>query len=192
MRGAGDGVGESREERSFILSFGMAHITVAANARDSVAVRGAACNPRRKEGAGIYLVSDLRMTMPARVLSHRAAAGLHGNRLMEIAGRESVGMPKTVVRLRPVFTHEVVRRMAIVAGGHRAVARLHPGIIMVLHDMAVRARFRVVREVRSATGVDERVTTNSCRQSKQHPRCDRCGPNSSARIHSRFVICSPC
>src|SRR5687767_8512765 len=154
MRGAGDGVSESRDARSFIRSFRMPHITVAANAREAVAVLLAVCNPRRKEGTPVYVMSDLRMTMPARVLSHRAAASLHGNRLMEISSCESIRMPKAVVGLRPVFAHEIVRRMAIVARRHRAMTGLHPGIQMVLHHMAVCARSRVVGKIRAAARVD--------------------------------------
>ena len=87
---------------------------------------------------------------------------------MEIAGREGVGMPEAVIGLRPVFANEVVGRVAIVAGGYRTVTGLQPGIIIILHDVAVRTRLRVVREIRPTAGVDEGIAANSCRQTKQH------------------------
>src|SRR5678815_1650690 len=119
MRGAWDAVDESCEERSFIRSPGVSHLAVTANAREALVVRAA---------AGIYLVSDFRMTMPARVLRYFSTARLHENRFMEIASRERIGMPKTVVGLRPIFAHKVMRRVAIVARSHRSVTGLHPGI----------------------------------------------------------------
>ena len=163
----------------------MPHIRVAANARKPVAVRAATSNPGRKKGAGVYFVCDLGVTMSARVLSHCPAARFHRNRFMEVAGGERVRMPKTVVRLRPVFAHEVMRRMAIVAGGHRPMTGLHPGIKMILHDMAVRARLRVVGKVRSAASVDEGVATDSCRQSEQPADRDSRGADTITRLHYR-------
>ena len=177
MGGVGDGADELGEEGSlFIRLFGMSNATVAADAREAITVGGA---------AGIDVVSDVRVAMPAGILRHRAAAGLHGNRLMEIAGCEGVRMPEAVIGLRPVFAKEVVRRVAIVAGRHRTVTGLHPGIIIILHDVAVSARFRVVREIRPAAGVNEGIATDSCRQPKQHAERDGRDADTRALVHSR-------
>ena len=153
---------------------GMSNATVAANARESVVVAGA---------ASIDIVSDLRVATPAGILRDRAAAGLHENRLMEIAGREGVGMPEAVIGLRPVFAHDVVWGMAIVAGRHRPMTGLHPGVKMILHDMAVRARLWVVGKIRTTASVDERVAADSRCQPEQSADCDRCGADTIARVH---------
>ena len=77
MRGVGDGADELGEDASFFIClFRMSNAIVAADARETIAVVGA---------AGIDVVSDVRVATPAGILRHRAAAGLHGNRLMEIA-----------------------------------------------------------------------------------------------------------
>ena len=177
MRGVGSGADEPGEDESFFIRLlGMANATVAADAGEAIVVVGA---------AGIDVVSDIRVAMPAGILRHRAAAGFHGNRLMEIAGREGVGMPETVIGLGKVFPNDVVGRVAIVTGGDRAVTGLQPGIIIILHDVAVRTRFRVVREIRPAAGVNERISSHASRQPEQHPSGNGCGANASALIYSR-------
>ena len=51
--------------------------------------------------------------------------------------------------------------MAIVAGSDGAVARLDPARKVSLHDVAVRARLRVVREVGPTLCVDESVDADA-------------------------------
>ena len=124
--------------------------------------------------AGIDVVDDVLMTFAAGIFRHAPAAFLDLDRVVKIAGGEGERMKEAVLGLREVFGHEAGRRVAIVAGGDRAMARLHPGIEMVLHDVAVGAGLRVVREIRPAVGVDEGVATDSCRQPKQHADRDGC------------------
>ena len=45
--------------------------------------------------------------------------------------------------------------MTIVADGDRTVAGFQPGVVMILHYMAVRARFGIIGQVRSSLGVDK-------------------------------------
>src|SRR5687767_9511485 len=106
MRGAGES-GEDGSE--FINSFGMSHPAMAADAGKAVIFVSA---------AGIDVVGDVCVTVAAGIFRDRAAAGFHIDRLMEIAGREGVGMPETVIGLGPVLAEEIVRCVAIVAGGH--------------------------------------------------------------------------
>ena len=54
--------------------------------------------------------------------------------------------------------------MAIIARCDRSMAALHPGVIMVLHDMAIRASSGIVSEIRAAFGVNEGISANSHRQ----------------------------
>ena len=91
------------------VSPGMSNVLVASDAREAIVF---------SEAAGVDVVGDVRVATSAGILGYPEAAGLHGNRLMKIAGRKGVGMPETVIGLRPVLANEVVRRVAIVAGGH--------------------------------------------------------------------------
>ena len=69
MGGVGDAADGSGAGGSlFMRSFWMSNTTVAADARETIAVVGA---------AGIDVVSDVRVTMAAGILRHGTAAGLH-------------------------------------------------------------------------------------------------------------------
>src|SRR6186997_2173456 len=118
MRGAGDS-GEDGSE--FISSFEVSHAVMAADAGETVVFVSA---------AGIDVVGDVCVTMPAGIFSDGAAARLHVDRLVKIAGREGVRMPETVIGLGPVLAEEIVRSVAIVAGGYGPVAGLQPGVIV--------------------------------------------------------------
>jgi saccharopine dehydrogenase-like NADP-dependent oxidoreductase len=51
--------------------------------------------------------------------------------------------------------------MAVVADSDRPMARARPGAIVISHDVAVRAGFRVIGEVGVAPGIDERVAADA-------------------------------
>ena len=73
---------------------------------------------------GIDVVSYVCVTAPAGIFRDSTAARFHIDRLVEIAGREGVRMPETVIGFGPVLAEEVVRGVTIVAGGHGTVAGL--------------------------------------------------------------------
>lgn len=84
------------------------------------------------------------MTINTRSLSHRTIAGFDLDRLMEIFHRECQGVKETVVRLGNPFSKWMVWQVAIVADRHMAMAGVLPRIEVVLHDVAVSARRRIV------------------------------------------------
>ena len=172
MRGAGES-GEDGSE--FIGSLGMSHPVMAADAGKAVIFVSA---------AGIDGVGDVCVTVPAGVFRDGAAARFHIDRLMEITGREGVRMPETVIGLGPVLAEEIVRGVAIIASGDGTVAGLQPGVIVILHDMAVRACLRIVGEVGAAAGVDKGVPADPGREAEQDSERDGRGANASTRIHS--------
>ena len=92
------------------------------------------------------------------------AAGVLGDLVIELrdldgvgipAGGEVEGMPESVVGLDGVFSENVVRGVAVVAGCGPMMARLQPGIVLRLHHVAVGAGGWIVGEVGVSLGVDE-------------------------------------
>jgi len=119
---------------------------------------------------------DLLMTAPARTLSHLVIELCYLNVVGIPAGGEIKRMPESVVRFHRILTHNIVRRVTIIAGGHRVMAGLHPRVILRLHDVAIGARHRIVREVGISFGVNKRIRrhagghTEHDRQGKSQPQ----------------------
>ena len=95
-----------------------------------------------------------------------AAAGVFRNgfiharcleRLVKSTGGEGQRVIKPVNTLDRVFPEKVMRCMAVIADRDGVMAGLEPGVVVVLHDMAIRAGGRVVGEIRRPLGVDERI-----------------------------------
>ena len=82
------------------------------------------------------------------------------------AAREIKGVPESVVRLHRILPDNVMGSVAIVAGRHRVMARFHPGVVLRLHYVAVRAGGGIIRQVGVSLGVEERVSTKAYRDSE--------------------------
>src|SRR5215207_6245179 len=91
----------------------------------------------------------------ARALRNFVVELVDADRLVEAAGREVERVPEAVARLGVVLAQQVVRRVAVVAAGDRAVRGLDPAVELLAHDVTVGARLRVVGQVRVAARVDE-------------------------------------
>jgi len=99
---------------------------------------------------------DIRVTITAGALRNLATAVGDLNWVRIISHREVIRMPKPVSPLRPVFADKIVRSVAVVAGGNISMTALSPAIELFLHDVAIGAGLRVVRQIRCALRVDER------------------------------------
>jgi hypothetical protein len=110
---------------------------------------------------GLY---DFLVTLAARLFRHLAASWRDVNVVFKPAGREIVRVPETITRFSHVFGHQARWRVAVVAYGNRAMARLHPAAKLVLHHVTIHTRFGVVGHVRITARVDKRVRT--------HTQCD--------------------
>ena len=97
------------------------------------------------------------------------------------ARRKRPRMKEPVQRLRRVFPKDVMRRVTIVAYRRPPVARLHPARVLGLHNMAVRARRRIVGQVRPAS----RVGKGENPQPDRHPAQHTC---KSLPVHRRFLV----
>ena len=76
-------------------------------------------------------------------------------------------MVVAVLGLGEVLADESVRQMALDADGDGMVARLLPGVVLRLHDVAVHARLRIVADVRETLGVKESEAADTQQQAEQ-------------------------
>ena len=111
---------------------------------------------------------DFLMTLAACPLSYFPPMRRNLNVVWEPAGGEVIGMPESVARFRHVLTNKLWRRVTVVANGHRAMARLDPAGILLIHDVAIHACVRIVCHVGIAARVHKRV----CADSNSQTKCD--------------------
>jgi hypothetical protein len=142
----------------------MPHVAVAPDARDLFKV---ACLARDR-----YRFDHLLVAVTARLFRHVAVALGYLYRLMETARGEIIRMPETVRGLCVIFPDEVVRRVAVVAGGDGVMARFLPAVILLVHHVAVGARARIVAQIRVPFSVNKRVRTDPRRQPDSDPDDD--------------------
>ena len=70
-------------------------------------------------------------------------------------------MPEAVICLDIIFAEKVVRRVAVITGGDRPMARLDPRIQVFPHDMAVGAGRRVIGQIRPTLGIKKSVAADT-------------------------------
>ena len=87
------------------------------------------------------------MATPARILNDLVVELCDLDRVRISTASEIKGMPESVIRFDRVLADDVVRSVAVVAGGHRVMAGFHPGVVLRLHYVAVGAGSGVVRKV---------------------------------------------
>src|SRR5919109_3606079 len=90
---------------------------------------------------------DATMTGSTGLLGDGLIARPNPQGFWESPGGESKRVPEAVCGLGRVFGQETRRRVAIIADRCRAMARLDPSVIVLLHDVTVGARGRVIGQV---------------------------------------------
>lgn len=135
---------------------------------------------------------DRLVAVDAGAVRDRTIAGLDLDRVLEIAERESQRMKETVIRLGDPLADRVVGQMAIVANRHVVMAAVLPGIEVLLHDVAVDTRLRIVAEVAGALSVAEREGSQTHEQPQAHGKQQRTSAQSPgvpnwARSDSRIA-----
>lgn len=75
-------------------------------------------------------------------------------------------MPETVPRFGTVFSDRVGRRVTIVTGRDGLVARFHPTVILLVHDVAICTRERFVAHIRITLAVPKGIDTNPDRKAE--------------------------
>jgi hypothetical protein len=105
------------------------------------------------------------MAMTARFFSDSQIAARDLYRFVKIIERKIIRMPKAVRRLCRILAKKIVRRVTVVAGCDRFVAGFLPAGILLVHNVAIRARDRVITHVRIAFCINEREQTDTNRGS---------------------------
>jgi len=112
------------------------------------------------------LADHLTMAVLAVVQHDPRACLAHANRLMPILKSKRVRVAIAAIYLRCILADQVVWGVAVIARRDRAMAGFLPTGELLAHDVAVRAGRRVIRQIRRAPCVVERVS--ACPD--QHPR----------------------
>ena len=137
----------------------MPNLTVAANARQLTA----------RLVRAFDRLNNFAVAFAARAFRYSVIARFDAQWVGVFAGCERERMPESVLGFRRILRNETRWCVAIVARCHRPVARFNPRVVMLLHDVAIRARLRIVGEIGAAFGVDKRVTSHSSRQAHRNP-----------------------
>ena len=121
------------------------------------------------------------MTAYTVVLDNSQAAFLDLNRLMEVLERKSLTVAEAMFDLREILADQVMRHMAVVAGGRSMMRALSPAIVLIPHDMAIHAGGRVIRQVTGAFGIVKRKHAQaeddaSARRDEQSVGSEDCRP----------------
>ena len=90
---------------------------------------------------------DGTMTAATGLLSDGSIARPYGQRLMKSPGGESERVPEAIRGLGHVFGQKAGWCVTIIADRSQAMARLDPAVILLLHNVAVGARRRIIRQV---------------------------------------------
>lgn len=115
---------------------------------------GALGEPGRVGG---HFVNGFAVAIDATRVEHADAARDHFDGLMKVLERERLGVAEAGVGLHDVLGYQGVRRMAVVARGDMMMTRPLPRVVVVFHDVAVRTRRGIVREVARTLGVVKRI-----------------------------------
>lgn len=106
------------------------------------------------------------MAAAARLFGDACVALADLNRLVKSAERKIIRMPEAVRSFGVIFPDNVGRRVTIVTRRDVLVARLDPAVILVVHNVAVRARRGIIAEVGITLGVNECVNADAECQSE--------------------------
>jgi len=128
--------------------------------------------------AGQILLSSVRLdrvhqfavTLAARILSDSLIISLDTDWLGEMPRCKRKRMPESVVRFCDILAHHVCGGVAIVACGHRMMTGPAPGVIVIVHNMAIGTRRRVVGQVRGAFGIYKSIKANAQPNANQRPQ----------------------
>lgn len=118
--------------------------------------------------AGINGLNHVGVAAATGVFCYVAASVADFYVVRKISSSEVEGMEESVAGFNGVFAREVVRSVAVVAGGGVLMASFDPAIVLRIHNVAVRASLRIIGEIGIALGVDERITAKPNHRSNEN------------------------
>src|SRR5262245_41357748 len=121
----------------------------------------------------VHLLDEVLVAATARGFRDLEIHRGDANRLREASGREHERVAESIPRLDPVLGKDLMRGVTVVAHGDGTMAGLHPARELLLHHVTVLARLRIVREIRSAARVEERVAADARGHTNRHGERER-------------------
>lgn len=86
--------------------------------------------------------------MPTSLFGHTTVVVVDQDLIWELVRRKREAVKESVAGFAVVLVDDrVVGRVAIVASRDRFMGRLDPCVVVALHDVAIRTRGRVIRQV---------------------------------------------
>lgn len=131
-----------------------------------------------------HLMDNICMAVETRALRNVSISLLDLDRLVEVLERKGQGMEEAVVAFGDPFADRMMREMTIVADGDVAMAGILPGVVMTLHDVAIRTRCGIVTQVAPAFAVAESKRPDAEKHAQQHGENGR---NRQDKKASRFA-----
>jgi len=124
-------------------------------------------------GGRQQVVNEVFVAIDAGALRHPSITRLDLDRVVVAAKRERKRVKKPVVGLGHPFTDRIMWQVAIVADGDMVVAALLPRIHVVLHDVTVHARLRIIAQVTGTVAVAKRERANTGEHAQHRRKSDR-------------------
>src|SRR5579884_2556475 len=112
-------------------------------------------------------LGDVLVTAAAGRFRHSEIKISDADRVRVVSGREVHRMEETVARLYRVFPGYIGRRVAIVAGRGKMMARLHPTVILRAHGVTVRARDGIILQIGITFGVNKGIGAHADKGSEK-------------------------
>jgi len=144
---------------TFLFVWTVADIAVAVNAGD-VGIRFFVGVQNR--------VNETLMTPDADFLKDLRVAFFDHDRFVEILQCEALRMVITVLGFGDVLADQIMRNVAVIADGDVMMAGLLPGVVLVIHDVAIGAGFGVVGKISEGVGVRDGIADNAERTANDH------------------------
>lgn len=129
-------------------------------------------------------MDNFLVAVAARAFSNLLASFLHLDRLVKVACGKRIGVPEAVIRLDIIFAEKVVRRVTVITGGDRPMARLDPRIQVFPHDVAVGAGRRVIGQIRPTLGIKKSVAADTKAEPENDTENDGRNLPACCRFHS--------
>src|SRR5690606_16473747 len=122
---------------------------------------------------GEHRVDEVAVTAHAVLLEDAAARRLDFDRLSEVLSGEQFAVAPAVLGLGDVLRDEALGQVTIHADRRRVMARLLPGVVLRLHDVAVHAGGRVRAEIGETLRVAVCVPADAGERAEGHGEQER-------------------
>jgi len=134
-------------------------------------------------------IRQLGMAAFARAFRHPMVVTLDPDVVRETTGGEGQRVEESIGRLDRVLAYEVMGCVTVIALGDRVMTTGDPPRVVVLHDVAVGAGFRIIGEIGIALRIYERIKAKTDRQPNDNAENNRAGVARSHSGATDYIVC---